>query len=94
MVGYIFIDELTCSNSNYNSYLIDDSTGTIGKCHSNCDSCSQGPIGDIHNCNTCKEGFFLIDNNCEDRCPNYLVEQNKKCIICKILSDGSEGFKF
>ena len=83
---YKYIDQNECVNSNLGSYPIDNDTGTIGHCHSNCETCQKGPENDglIHNCETCKEGYYLQENssNCESYCPYYLVAKNKKCINC------------
>lgn len=82
-----FIDEDVCTTSNIHSFLIDNETNTIGKCHQNCDTCEKGPDNNVQNCKTCLDTFYLQEDliNCEKSCPNYLyADPNKKeCINCK-----------
>ena len=97
---YKFIDKDQCTTSNSGSYPIDTNTGTIGACHSNCETCEKGPEnnGSVHNCKTCKDTFFLQEDgkNCETSCPDYLVSKERKCINCKndLTPGGDPQYKF
>lgn len=95
-----YIDEDSCTTSNAHSYLIDNDSNTIGKCHQNCDTCEKGPENNVQNCKTCLDTYYLQEDliNCEKSCPNYLyADSNKKeCINCKEKKDvnGNSLYKY
>lgn len=85
--NFKYEDENECINPKpSNSYDIDTGTGTIGKCHNNCATCSGAPETDNMHCITCKPSFYLQpDNvNCLSECDDFLVEDStrNKCINC------------
>lgn len=97
---YKYEDENECiSTKPSNSYDIDTATGTVGKCHENCATCS-GPATTDHNCITCKNGFYLQEDgkNCLSSCPLKLVQDDnkKKCINCAGIpaSEGGPMYKY
>ena len=85
---YKFIDGTECideqtAKRDQNFYIIDDNTGTIGKCHKNCTTCFSSPIGTSNNCLTCdnSRGFYIkqYTNDCISPTPDgYYIDQSTK----------------
>jgi proprotein convertase subtilisin/kexin type 5 len=53
-------------------------------CEKNCTACENGKV-----CNTCDDGFFLIDNDCVEECP----EKTYKNLALKICAPCEESCK-
>ena len=98
---YYNIDETECIDvisSGY--YLKDEKLKTIGKCHSDCQTCNKGEEGVNTNCLTCNVEKYLDNGNCVDICEkgSYIDESGtKKCscsyeIKCKECSEESNAF--
>ena len=83
------------SSSPGKEYYLNNSRNMFMKCHSNCDSCSQGPIYKINtyddlistNCDTCKSNYIKKEINGLINCienktcnTNFFIHKNEK--IC------------
>ena len=74
-------EEVAKNGSNY--YIIDDDTGTIGKCHENCLTCKNSPTSYDNNCLTCdnSKGYYKKEytNDCIFPTPEgYFIDPNDK----------------
>ncbi|MCQ2815904.1 MAG: hypothetical protein MJ252_01435 [archaeon] len=76
-------------------YIIDNETGLLGHCYSNCKECF-GPTN--QNCTKCNGDFYLIedDNECVETCPGYLTidKENHMCVSCGEREAGKDCEKY
>ena len=82
-----------------NGYYLDSDANLFTPCFETCETCSQGKIGDNHNCLTCKSPYiYKYGVNCVDQCPSptygfhskciascpiYTVPYNQECVKCR-----------
>lgn len=54
-------------------YYLDESTGTLKKCHASCANCTGGSEED---CSSCAEGYYLLeeDKKCYSELPGYYID--------------------
>ena len=53
------------------------------KCSKYCETCSEGPNADTHNCLTCdQKGIYkyLFNASCWEKCPEPTILKNNKCV--------------
>ncbi|EWS75877.1 hypothetical protein TTHERM_000559855 (macronuclear) [Tetrahymena thermophila SB210] len=59
-----------------------DSNGSCLNCPQNCITCTSLTI-----CQICQTGYFNLDGNCVQSCPNnFIIDQNNKKCICRLNS--------
>jgi len=78
-----FLDDNECiEKPNDGYYVIDEDTGTIQHCPTNCATCEIQGL--LLVCTECRDPYVMDNNICKDSCPNtkYVII-DKKCINCK-----------
>ncbi|EGR31910.1 zinc finger lsd1 subclass family protein, putative, partial [Ichthyophthirius multifiliis] len=64
----------------------------IEYCDDNCKTCSNAD-----KCDDCQNGYYLLGNQCVDKCPENYIEQNQQCVSCdesfKCKRCITEGYK-
>ena len=101
--GLYFLDG-TCVTRNSESginmnYYVSQIAGEkeynyLKPCHSNCETCNEGPTSIKDNCASCPNDKGLLDSNCVSSCEPNRVMINKRCVNCASLSDSDNNPKY
>ena len=80
--GYFEIGGLSiilCKTINEIGYYLDDKV--LKPCYMTCETCSKGEDDTHHNCDSCKDNYFLDGTNCFSECSKDLfIFGNFKCV--------------
>ena len=87
--GYYQVEDFLpfelCKQKDEIGYYLDENASILKLCYRACKTCLKGGNDTHHNCETCKDDYFLDGKNCFSECSKDLfISDNGECVAnCK-----------